>query len=296
MSGNVYLNGRIVPATEAVLSVNDRAVLFGDAAYETMRSYGGRFFRFPGHLARLRRTLAGMSLPLPVSDAEITEGALELVRVNGVPDARLRLTVTGGTHDGAIRLRRSNPPNLILTAEPLVPPPAAAYRDGVGIVMSRWVVPTGSPLARIKAANRLLHLMAKEEAMARGAWDAVFLDEDGHVLEGTNTNVFFVVDGTLRTASLEEPLLAGVTRDTVLEVAREGGVPVREGRVTRDEVARAGEAFLTSTTIELLPVSRVDDRPLGGRDRPVWRELTRRFRRAVERETGVAREDLPGTV
>jgi branched-chain amino acid aminotransferase len=216
------------------------------------------------------------------------------LRANDVPDARLRLTVTGGLHDGVIRLRRTGSPNLILTADPLVPPPTAAYREGVAIVVSRWIVPTDSPLARIKATNRLLHLMAKEDALERGAWDAVFVDESGHMLEGTNTNVFFVVDGTVRTASLEEPLLAGVTRDAVLEVAREGGHPVREGHVTRDDVARASEAFLTSTTIELLPLREVDGRKLPAPERPVWRDLARRFRRTVERETGVARGEIPG--
>ncbi len=285
----VHLNGELVPEASAVLSVKDRAVLFGDGAYETMRSYGGAFFRFPEHLRRLRHTLAGMQLELPVTDRAITGAALELIRANRLPDARVRLTVTGGLHEGAIRLRRPHPPNLVLTAEPLVPPPEAAYRDGVEIAVARWRIHSASPLPRIKTVTRLMHLMAKEEALDRGAWEAIFLDEDGAVLEGTATNVFFVIDGAVRTASLDEPILAGVTRDVTLEVARAEGVPVREGRVPVGDTLAATEAFLTSTTQELLPVRAVEGRPVGeGRPGPVWARLLTAFRAAVTRETGVA--------
>ncbi len=286
---HVYLNGKIVPEAEAVLPVGDRALLFGDGAYETMRSYAGRFFRFPGHLRRLHHTLAGMRLELPVPDEAITRGAVDLLAANGLTDARLRLTVTGGLHEGAIRLRRPHPPNLVLTAVPLEIPPAGAYRDGVEVAVSPWRVHGDSPLPRIKTITRLMHLMAKEEALASGAWEALFLDETGAILEGTATNVFFVLDGTVRTASLEAPILAGVTRDTVLEVAREAGVPVEEGRITPEDLPRAQEAFITSTTLELLPVRAVDGRPVGtGRPGPVWERLLAAFRACVSRETGVA--------
>ena len=291
---HVYLNGEIVPAERATLPVNDRAVLFGDGAYETMRSYAGTFFRFPGHLRRLRHTLHGMQLDLPVTDAEISRGALALLRADGLADARVRLTVTGGLFDGAIRLRRSHPPNLFLTAVPLIPPPADAYRNGVEVVLSRWRVHSDSPLPRIKTVNRLMHLMAKEEALAAGAWEALFLDEAGGLLEGTATNAFFVVDGSLRTASLEGPLLAGVTRDAVLEVARGEGVPVVEGRVAPEDIAEATEAFLTSTTLELLPIRAVDGRAVGdGRPGPVWERLIRAYRALASRETGVALDPMP---
>ena len=172
-----------------------------------------------------------------------------------------------------------------------MPPPPQAYRDGIPLVLSPWPVPGRSPLARIKTVNRLMHLMAKEEALERGAYEALFCDEEGGILEGTATNVFFVVAGTLRTASLESPLLAGVTRDVVLEEAREGGIPVVEERVMPTELSRASEAFLTSTTIELLPVRAVGATTIGeGRPGPLTRELHRRYRARVARETGVAVE------
>lgn len=283
----VFLNGALVPAEDATIPADDRAILFGDGAYETMRTYGGRFFRFPEHLRRLRHTLAGMRLPLATSDEAITQGALDLIRANGIPEARLRLTVTGGRHDGAIRLKRPGTPNLILTASLLVPLPAEHYRDGVTVVLSPWSVPGDSPLPRIKTINRLMHLMAKEAALEQGAFESLFLDETGGVLEGTATNAFFVVDGALRTPSLESPLLAGVTRDAVLETARSAGLLVEEGRVGAEELPRASEAFLTSTTIELLPIRALDRRPVGdGRPGPVWRALFEQFRAKVSAEIG----------
>jgi D-amino acid aminotransferase len=290
----VLLNGRLLPEEEALLPINDRAVLFGDGAYETMRSYTKTFFRFPEHLRRLHHTLRGMSLELPYSDEQITRGAHDLLAANGIESARLRLTVTGGRHDGQIRLRRAHPPNLILTAEPLTPPPAAAYADGVAVVLAEWPVHSHSPLPRIKTVTRLMHLMAKEEALARGAWEAIFLDENGGVLEGTATNVFFVLDGELRTAGLDGPLLAGVTRDAALEVARRQGLAVREQCVAKEDLARVEEAFLTSTTIEILPIREIDGRRVGdGRPGPVWRRLIEGYRSLVSEETGVPLAPLP---
>ncbi len=290
----VFLNGAMVPAEEAMIPADDRSILFGDGAYETMRTYTGRFFRFPEHLRRLRHTLAGMRLPLATSDDAIAQGALDLIRANDLPEARLRLTVTGGRHDGAIRLRRTGEPNLILTASLLVPLPAEHYRDGVDVLISPWPVHGALPLPRIKTVNRLMHLMAKEAALEQGAYESLFLDETGGVLEGTATNVFFVVDGVLRTASLESPLLEGVTRDAVLQTARAAGMRVKEGRIGTEELPRASEAFLTSTTIELLPIRTLDARPVGeGRPGPVWRALFEQFRAKVSAEIGVALAPLP---
>jgi len=286
---HLYINGNIVPENEAVVPANDRAILFGDGAYETMRSYSWKFFRFAEHLRRLRHSLEGMRLELPVSDEEIVRGAAELIKSNEIPDARVRLTVTGGVSDGAIRLARSHSPNLIMAAAPLRTPPPEAFRDGVEVIVSPWHVPSDSPLPRIKTINRLMHLMAKEEAIEKGAWDTLFCDEGDGILEGTATNVFFVVDGVLRTSPLESPLLAGVTRDVVIEEAKAEGIPVREAPIPAAEAAgEATEAFLTSTTIELLPIRAMDDRAVGGgKPGPVWRTLHARYRTTVSRELGI---------
>lgn len=289
---HAFLNGRVVPEAEARIPVDDRAVLFADAAYETLRTYGGTIFRFPEHLRRLHETLDAMGLVLPWSDDEITVGTRALIEAEGHAESRIRITVTGGRHDGAIRLKRGHPPNLIVTAEALVPPPPAAYRDGVDVRISPETVPDNSPLARIKTVVRLAHLMAKEEAIAHGAWDSLFLDDHGLLLEGTATNIFLVVDGVLTTPSLDCAILAGVTRDLVIEVARSEGVPLHEGRIPRLAIAAASEAFLTSTTIELLPVRAIEGRPVGdGKPGPVRAKLHRAYRRVAAAETGAVLDE-----
>jgi branched-chain amino acid aminotransferase len=282
----VYLNGDLVPEENATITVQDRAILFGDGAYETMRSYAGAFFRFPEHLRRLRHTLEGLRLDLELTDAAITEGARRLVEANGIPNARLRLTVTGGRFGGEIRLRRTHPPNVIMTAVPLTPPPSEVYESGVNVLLSPWPVHSRARLPHLKTVNRLPHLMAKEDALAEGAWESLFCDETGAILEGTATNVFFLVDGVLTTPSLSGALLAGVTRDVVLEVARELGIPAHEVRVSVEDVAAAEEAFLTSTTIELLPIRAVGSTRIGSPG-PVGARLHRAYREVVTRETGV---------
>ena len=281
----VYLNGDLVPEENATITVQDRAILFGDGAYETMRSYAGAFFRFTEHLRRLRHTLEGLRLDLDLSDAAIAEGARRLVQANGLPNARLRLTVTGGRFGGEIRLRRTHPPNVIMTAVPLTPPPPEIYASGVTVLMNPWPVHSRAPLPHLKTVNRLPHLMAKEEALSEGAWESLFCDETGAILEGTATNVFFVTAGALTTPSLSGALLAGVTRDVVLEVAKGLGIPAHEVRVDAGDVAAAEEAFLTSTTIELLPIRAVGSTRIGPPG-PVWARLHRAYRDVVTRETG----------
>jgi len=283
-----FLNGRLVPVDDAVLPADDRAVLFGDGAYETVRAYDGKVFRYPEHLRRLRRTLEGLGIDLPLTDAAIIDGTHALVEANGLRDARIRMTVTGGRHGGEIRLRRTHPPNFVMFAGPLTPPADDIYRNGVDVAVSRYTVAHDSPVARLKTIIRLVHLMAKEEALGAGRFEALFADDRGCLLEGTASNVFLVVDGAVVTPGLDDALLAGVTRDVVVELAREAGLPVREEDVPVARLGEASEAFLTSTTIELLPVCRVEGKPVGsGLPGPVRLELHRRYREVVRRETGV---------
>ena len=291
---NVYLNGKIIPEDEAFIPANDRSILFGDAAYETLRTYSGKFFRLPEHLKRLRKTLTGMELTLPVSDEDIIAGAGMLMDSGHAPDSRVRLTVTGGVHSEEIRLRRPNPPSLIMTARPLTAPPTAAYERGVRVVVASARIHTHSPLPRLKTTNRLMHLMAKEDALAKAAWDALFCDENDCVLEGTMTNVFFVFGEELVTPPLSSPLLAGVTRDMVLETARDENIAIREAPVPLAEVGQATEAILTSTTIELLPIREIENQRIGsGRPGPIWRRLIERYRAKVSEETGVLQTPVP---
>ncbi len=283
----VYLNGEVLPHHAASLPVDDRAILFGDAAYETVRSYAGRYFRLSQHLDRLRSTATAMGMDVPYSDAEIARGAAELLDRNGLRDARLRLTLTGGRHEGAIRLARPHAPNLIMSVFPLTLPPETLYATGVDVMVSRWTVHTDSPLPRIKTVNRLMHLMAKEEAIEAGAYESLFPDEAGNLLEGTATNVFFVLAGVLVTPALGNPILAGVTREAILAEAHAGGLECRETTVSLETALAASEAFLSASTIELLPIRTLAGSRIGdGRPGPVWHNLRGCYRALVAHEVG----------
>ena len=181
-----------------------------------------------------------------------------------------------------------------MTARPLTVPPQEAYERGVRVVIASARVHTHSPLPRLKTSNRLMHLMAKEDALAKAAWDALFCDEQECVLEGTMTNVFFVFGDELVTPPLSSPLLAGVTRDMVLEAARVERIAIREATVPLEDLSQAAEAFLTSTTIELLPIREIETQRMGsGQPGPIWRRLIERYRAMVFKETGVEQKPVP---
>lgn len=271
---------------EARVSVLDRGLLFGDGVFETLRAYGGIVFRLERHLDRLRLSMEGLSLHWPFELRVVRREIDELLEAGGLADARIRLTVTGGMSDGRIRLARTNPPTVILHAEPLVPPSPETYRNGIDLAIARFRQPWHSPLARIKTIHRLEYLMAREEAIARNATDALILDDRGQVAEGSSSNLAFVLEGRVVTPSLDCPILPGVTREAMLEAARDCGLATEERVVTLDDLGRADEVLATATSWEVLAIRSVDGRPVGGgRPGPLTRRIHDAFRKLVIRET-----------
>lgn len=260
---HVLLNDRVLPVAEAAISPFDRGLLFGDGVFETMRTYGGRVFRFEQHLQRLARSMTALELNAAVPADPLRRLIDELLAAEGLAEGRLRLTVTGGAFDGQIRLKRSGPPTIFAFATPLVSPKTDDYRQGIDLVISGFRQPWASPLARIKTIHRLEYLMAREEALRQGATDALILDDRGGLCEGTSSNLFLIERGTLVTPSLDSPILPGVTRDAVIESARSIGVPVEERFIPLDELWTAAEVFVTATSWEVLPVRTVNGKVVG---------------------------------
>ena len=260
---HVLLNDRVVPVAEAAISPFDRGLLFGDGVFETMRTYGGRIFRFGPHLQRLKRSMGAIELAHDIPADPLRERIYELLAAEGLTEGRLRLTVTGGAFNGQIRLKRSGPPTLFAFATPLVLPKAEDYRNGIDLVLSGFRQPWSSPLARIKTIHRLEYLMAREEALRRGATDALIQDDRGGLCEGTSSNLFLIIRGALVTPSLDSPILPGVTRDAVIESARGIGIPVEERFVALEELWTAAEVFVTATSWEVLPVRTVNGTVVG---------------------------------
>ena len=229
------------------------------------------------HLDRLRRSAAGVYMDLPLTDAELEDQVRRAAAAVGSPEAYVRIIVSRGVgeielHPGSCERR-----TLVLIARPFTPPPDRLYREGVRLA----VVPRRrnskdalSPAA--KTGNYLNNVLAMVEAGRRGADDAVMLNAEGNLTEATTANVFLVPGGTVRTQSLECGILEGIPRAWVIRLLAEQGVPVEEGRYGADDLRTADEAFLTSTTRDVMPVASVDDAPLPGSPGPVTRRLKSR--------------------
>lgn len=269
-----YVNGEYVPRAQARVSADDRGFLFGDGGYEVTRVVDGRLFEAERHRVRLARTLRGLRIEF--DDAEIAaldDVALRLLRENDLlqGEATVYVQVTRGaalprTHHFPPKGTR---PTVYLAAQRFVPPAGLRERGASVITVPdiRW------SRCDLKTVNLLPNAMAKQQAVEAGCDEALFV-RDGVVMEGAHTNVCFVLDGELRTAPLTNYILGGVTRDVVLALAREADIPVREYSLYRDEVARASEAFLTSTTSDVLPIVAIDGAPVGdGTPGPVARRL-----------------------
>lgn len=288
----VWIDGAEVKPAEARVSVFDRGFLYGDSVFETLRTYGGRAFALEEHLERLARSAALVHLRLPVSldvlRAEI-EGALESVRPDRAHDQEsyLRLTVTRGSGPLGLDPANATEPLRVLIVAPLHAPPAVAYERGVSVITyATQRVGDATPAAGAKVGNYLVAVLALSAAKAQGAAEALIVDGEGNVVEGSTSNVFAVRAGTLYTPSEAEGILPGITRRVVLEVAESLGVPVRLGPLSRAELLAADEVFISSSLRELLPVVRVDEAAIGeGAPGPVTGRLLAEFRRRV-REVG----------
>ena len=270
----VYLNGAFVPKAEAHLPVDDRGFLFGDGVYEVTRAVDGRLFEVERHLERLRNGAAALALPLTEATvAELPAIWERLLAANGltVGEAMVYLQVTRGAAPRTHQFPPAGtPPTIFASASALLPPDAVRARGAAIITQPdiRWA------RCEIKSVNLLPNVLAKQAAAEAGAFEAVFVREDGTVTEGAQTTAFAVVDGVLRTHPLTPRILPSVTRAVVLELARELGIPAREEAFDRAALLAAEEAFVASTTADVMPVVRVDGMAIGdGAPGPVSRAL-----------------------
>jgi len=271
MSRIVYVNGDYVPEEEARISVFDRGFLFADGVYEVTSVLDGRLVDFPGHLARLHRSLAELDLPAPVTDAALEAIHRELLARNAVTEGMVYLQVTRGPADRDFAWPLEPVPSLVLftQARPLADTPSA--RTGITVIALpdiRW------QRRDIKTVQLLAPSMCKMMARRAGKDDA-WLVEDGFVTEGTSNNAWIVtVDGTLVTRSLSTAILHGITRHAVLALAAEAQIRVEERPFTIAEVHAAAEAFVTAASAFVTPVVEIDGKPLGdGTPGPLTRRL-----------------------
>ncbi len=282
----VIINGVPVDPEAAHISVYDRGFLYGDSVFETIRTYGGKPFALADHMARLARSAERVLIPLPAPLAVLADEVERGVALAQNPESYVRLMLTRGTGPLGLDPDLAEHPNRVIFVEPLVSPPPEAYEKGIdAIIVHTARAADATPAAGAKVANYLTSLLAIREARLRGASEAFIVDGRGHVLEGTTSNVFLVKSGTLVTAPEESGILPGITRAYLLRGADRLALPVALRDIQEAELFEADELFISSSLREVLPVVRVDGRPIAtGRPGPVTVKLHQEFRRHV---TGV---------
>lgn len=279
MSMKVYINGKLYDKEDARISVFDHGLLYGDGVFEGLRSYGGRVFRLEEHLRRLWESARAIWLEIPISREEMTKAVLDTLQANDLVDGYIRLVVTRGSGTLGLDPNRCGNAQVIIIADTITLYPAETYESGLEIVTASTIRNHPAALSpRIKSLNYLNNIMAKIEGLKAGCVEALMLNTKGEVAECTGDNIFLIHDGVLLTPPLDAGILAGVTRDAVIEVARKNHIDVREMPLTRHDVYIADECFLTGTAAEVIPVVRIDNRQIStGKPGPITKLLNEEF-------------------
>jgi branched-chain amino acid aminotransferase len=263
----IWINGKFVDMKDARVSVSDRAFLYGDGVFETMRSYAGVTFKLGAHLDRLFGSLKTVLIRPPFSKKYFAEAIKKSLKINRFKSAYIRLTVTRGEGKFGIDTRPSLRPNAVIVVKELDRYPEIYYRRGISIALSRVTRQNEySPLSNVKSLNFLNYLLARIGAKKRGFQEVVILNTKGDVAECSTSNIFAVKHGRLITPSVESGILAGITRDVVIGIAKKLKIKVEERRMVYKELAAADEIFVTSSLVEILPVTRMDRHKVGKGD------------------------------
>jgi branched-chain amino acid aminotransferase len=282
MRGAVYVNGKITPADQAVVPAYDHGFVYGEGVYETLRTYNRVPFLYDRHLKRLRNSARHLELPVPFDDGTLLRWMQQTVEAAGeLREAYIRVLLTRGVGELTYDLKATPVPTLVIIVKPYEEPPARVFEEGIRISLVRIIrnhPQSVNPV--IKSNNLLNNALAMQEAYRRGGEEALMCNYCGEVSECAQSNVFIVRRGGLVvTPKSKSGLLEGITRAFIFEVGKEIGVEVRDEILYPKDLDSAEEMFITSTTRELSPVARVDDRVVGaGKPGPITLRLLERYR------------------
>lgn len=277
----VHLNGRLVPKSEASLSIYDHGFLYGDGAFEGIRVYHRVIFQLEPHVQRLFRSAHALSIDLQASPQQIQAAIVETVRANQLDSGYIRVSVSRGVGLGLDPAHLQSDPTIVISTEQLRLYAPEMYERGLDVITASTRVPPSVCIdPQIKSLGRYVNnIMAKMEANRVGAGEALMLNMDGYVAEATGDNLFLVQSGALITPPPSQGALPGITRQVVMDIAKETGIPCRQSVVTLYDVYNADEAFLTGTAAEVIAMVTCDGRRIGdGAPGPVTRRLIEAFR------------------
>ncbi len=259
----IYLNGKFVNKEDAKISVFDHGFLYGDGAFEGIRSYNGLVFRLKAHLDRLYETMHTLLIDPGLTKKQMGDAVIATLQINKLKDAYIRLIVSRGDGDLGLDPRKCfGRPNVVIITDKISLYPAEFYQKGMAIITVATIKNHPNALnPQLKSLNYLNNILAKIEAAHCGYDEAIMLDSQGYVGECTGDNVFIIKNGRLSTPHVAS--LKGITAEAILDLAKKMKVETREGYITRHELYNADECFLTGTAAELIPVVKVDGRSIG---------------------------------
>jgi branched-chain amino acid aminotransferase len=275
----VYIDGEYYPKSQAKISVYDHGLLYGDGVFEGIRAYNGVVFKLKEHIDRLYRSAQAIMLQIPVSKEEMIRIVLETLRRNQLKDAYIRLIVTRGVGDLGLDPRKCRRPTIIVITDTIALHKGEAGEKGI-TAMITWVRrdPVDATTHEIKSLNYLNSILAKIEANINGVDEAILLDKNGYVCEGTGENIFIVKGGRIYTPPSSTGALPGITAEVVKELAKSLGYEVIEKNITPYELFTAEEVFLTGTAAEIIPVREINKRQIGdGKPGPITKRLMEEF-------------------
>ncbi|WP_440705831.1 branched-chain-amino-acid transaminase [Heyndrickxia oleronia] len=279
----IFLNDRFVKKEEAVVSVYDHGFLYGDGVFEGIRMYSGNVFRLDDHIKRLYESAHSITLKIPYDQEELKQLIIETLRKNEFQDAYIRVVISRGVGDLGLSPFTCKHPGVIIIAEPLALFPKELYESGIEVVSVASRRNRSDVLdPKVKSLNYLNNILVKIEASLAGASEALMMNDQGYVAEGSGDNIFIVKDNVIKTPPGYVGTLEGITRNVIIELAKQLGFEIREDVFTRHDVYIADEVFLTGTAAEVIAVVKVDGRNIAdGQPGPVTKKLLEAFRNVV---------------
>ncbi len=283
MSLQIFINGQFFPKEEAKISVYDHGLLYGDGVFEGLRSYSGKVFRLKEHLIRLYESARAIMLTIPMTMDEMADAVNLTLKKNNFSDAYIRLVVTRGAGALGLDPNRTSDPQVIIIADSIALYPPELYENGLKIITASTIRNHPAALSpRIKSLNYLNNIMAKIEGLQAGCSEALMLNHKGEVAECTGDNIFIVKNGELLTPPKDAGILEGITRNAVLDIAKQAGITCHEVSMTRHDVFVADECFLTGSAAEVIPVVEIDSRKIAdGKVGPITLRLISDFRKMI---------------
>jgi len=271
----VYINGLFWTIDKANISVLDRGFTYGDGLFETMRVYSGKIFRLEHHLDRLFQSARSILIELPITKNEIRSAIYAALKLNGLSNSIVRLTVTRGELDSGVNVDYSSPPTIVILVKPVKAISKKTYKEGIGIKLyKKSAIRTQGISNKIKSCNYLSNIILRENALKENFFEAILLDHNHNVTEGTISNIFIIKNNQLKTPITNEFVLSGIIRQAILDLCLENNIPFKEDLITERELYEADELFLTNSAIEILPVRNINHHKLKNRGmRPMTKHI-----------------------